>query len=53
MRLGLMQSKLGVIAALRNFKLALHESMKPPYKTSPGTIVLSFKNDPIINFTRL
>lgn len=53
MRLGLIQAKLGIIAALRDFKISLHESMKPPFKTSPGSILLSFVNDPILNITRL
>lgn len=53
MRLGLIQAKLGVLAAIKNFKFTPHESMKPPYVFRPGSILLYFKNDPILNFTRI
>lgn len=53
MRLGLIQAKLGIIAALRDFRITHHESMKPPFKTSPGSILVTFVNDPMLNITRL
>lgn len=53
MRLGLIQSKLGVIAAIKNYKFTIHESMKPPYLLRPGSILLYLKNDPIVNLTRV
>lgn len=53
MRLGLIQAKLGVLAAIKNFKFTPHESMKPPYVFRPGSILLYFNNDPIVNVTRI
>lgn len=52
-RLGYIQSKVGIITALTNYKFSVHESTKPPFEISPGHILLSFKKDPLLNVTRL
>lgn len=53
LRLGYIQSKVGIISALTKYKFSLHESTKPPFEISPGHILLSFKRDPLLDVTRL
>jgi len=53
LRFGVMQSKIGIVALLKDFRFTLDPAMKPPYETDRLSIVYAFKKPCMLRATRL
>nr|WKF24607.1 cytochrome P450 6DE2 [Dendroctonus mexicanus] len=53
MRFGLLQSKVALASLLQTFKFTLNKAMRPPYIADAGTLVYTFKQDVLLDATRI
>ncbi|ENN80770.1 hypothetical protein YQE_02814, partial [Dendroctonus ponderosae] len=53
MRFGLLQSKVALASLLPTFRFTINKAMKPPYIADAGTLVYMFKQDVLLDATRI
>nr|UUB32690.1 cytochrome P450 CYP6DE3 [Dendroctonus valens] len=53
MRFGLLQSKVALASLLQTFKFTVNKAMKAPYTADAGTLVYMFKQDVLLDVTRV
>ncbi|KAH1021623.1 hypothetical protein HUJ04_011118 [Dendroctonus ponderosae] len=53
MRFGLLQTKVALASLLQEFKFTLNKAMKAPYTADTGTFVYMFKQDVLLDATRV
>nr|WDY85978.1 cytochrome P450 6HY4 [Pagiophloeus tsushimanus] len=53
LRFGIMQSKVGIVSLLKDFRFTLDATMKPPYEADTASLVYMFKKDLMLKATKL
>nr|AFI45033.1 cytochrome P450 CYP6DE3 [Dendroctonus ponderosae] len=53
MRFGMLQSKVALASLLHKFRFTLSKAMKPPFIADAGTLVYMFKQDVLLDATRV
>nr|WDY85977.1 cytochrome P450 6HY3 [Pagiophloeus tsushimanus] len=53
LRFGIMQSKVGLVSLLKDFRFTLDSTMKPPYESDKGSLVYMFKKNVMLRATKI